>query len=85
MSYIYLSKNWKNNRYPFGECFTDKVSSYISLSITTLSSRFTLQLFGTSSIFKRLKTHSCVFSKYRKILSENASILHKRKTLTYQI
>ena len=48
-------------------------------SATVLSKRFILFFSDISSISEHLKTHSCSSSKYRKILPENATILHKEK------
>ena len=62
-----------------GDCFSNKISTYIDLNTTSLSRSWTFYLSDTSSISHHLKTHSCPSSKYRKIVTENSPLLHKIK------
>ena len=78
---IHLSVSWVCYKCPLGECFYNKIIPYTRLITKTLLRRLTLHLSDTSFISQHHKTHPCLTSKYRKILTENSSMyITERKT-----
>ena len=57
------------------DCVANENNTYVGLTATTLSRRFTMHLNDSSSKALHLKTHSIPKSKFRKILVENTTII----------
>ena len=63
---------------PLGDCVSNENNTYVGLTTTTLSRKFTMHLNDSSSIALHLKTHSIPKSKFQNILVENTTLIaHK--------
>ena len=63
---------------PLGDCISENKNIYIGLTSTTLSRRLTMHLSDTSAIAQHLKKYSCPTSEFRKILTDNTTILEQQ-------
>ena len=63
---------------PLGDCMSENKNIYVSLTLTTLSSRLTVHLSDTSLIAQHLKKHSCPTTEFRTILTDNTKILEQQ-------
>ena len=64
----------------WGDCISENNYIYVRLTLTTLSRRLTMNLSDTSSMAQNLKKR-CPKTEYRKILTENTTILEQQNNM----
>ena len=71
-----------NVKYQFecslGDCISENNNICIGLTSTILLRRLTMHLSDTSSIAQHLKKYSCPTTEFRKIITENTTILEQQ-------